>query len=47
MSSTPQRRGPQRELKRDHSLENRLLLKGLLALLVVVAFAYARLNWWS
>ncbi len=47
MSSNPRPRHHERELQRDHSSENMLLLKGLLALLVVVASAYARLNWWS
>lgn len=47
MSSKPQPSDHEKELQRDHSSENRLLLKGLFALLVVVAFAYARLNWWS
>lgn len=47
MSTAPEHGERADELRRDHSTENRLLLKGLLALLVVVAVAYARLYWWS
>ncbi|MGB3256441.1 MAG: hypothetical protein WBG89_04390 [Ornithinimicrobium sp.] len=47
MSPTPQRPDHERELRKDHSSENVLMLKGLLALLVVVVVAYARLSWWS
>lgn len=47
MSSTPPHPDHERELRKDHSSENALVLKGLLALLVVAAVAYARLYWWS
>ncbi|MGB3763771.1 MAG: hypothetical protein WA966_11150 [Ornithinimicrobium sp.] len=47
MSTTPQHPDHERELRKDHSSENLLILKAVLALLVVAAIAYARLYWWS
>lgn len=47
VSATPERIAEaSTALTQDRAVEDRLLWKGVLSLLVVVALAYARMRWW-